>query len=129
MHENLLVRQISFEHPFLRESHLYRHRILVQLEDSNVLELVALFLANVNLAPGKLVNDLIASKERHRISRGQIENRAAQFFLRSRRSLHVEPETDCRAADRDRAQRNADARNAHAIAAQRGVPTKTSKIC
>src|SRR5207249_11768282 len=100
-------------------SHLYRQRILVQLEHSDVLELVALFFADVDLAPGKLVDYLIASKERHWISRGQIENRAAQFFLRSRRSLHVEPETDRCAAKRDRTQRNADSRNAHAIGAQR----------
>src|SRR6266513_5741245 len=93
VHENPFIRQIGFQHSRPRVSHLYRQRILIQLKHSNVFELVALLFANVNLAPGKLIDHLVASEERHRISSSKIENRAAQFFLRSRRSLHVEPET------------------------------------
>src|ERR1051326_6362562 len=69
VHENLLVRQISFEDYRPREGHLYPHRILVL----------------------------------------QIESRAAQFFLRSRRSLNVEPKTNSSAEQRNRAQRDANA--------------------
>src|SRR5207249_10833842 len=98
-----------------RVSHLYRKRILIQLEHSNILELVSLLLADVNLASGKLVDHLIASEECHGISCSQIENRAAQFLLCSRRGLHIEPETDRRTDDCDTTQRNANARNAHPI--------------
>ena len=115
MHENLFVRQIGFEHPRTRECHLYRQRVLVQLEHSDVLQLVALFLADVNLAPGKLIDHLVASEKCHGIAGRQIKNGAAQFFLRSRRSLHVEPGTDRRTDECDTTQRNADARDAHAV--------------
>ena len=119
MHENLFVRQICFQHASMRVSHLYRQRILVQLEHSNVFQLVAFFFAHVNLASGKLVDHLIAPKKGHRIARGQIENSTTQFFLRSGRSLHVKPQTDYGANNGDRAQWNADAGDAHAVGTQR----------
>ena len=134
MHQDLFVRQISFEHPGARVSHFHRQRILVHLEHGNVLELVAFLLANVNLAAGKLVDDLVAAKKRHRISRGQIENGAAQFLLRGRRNLHIEPETNRRADDRDASQAEADTRvTLTPLAAQRdqfvvrGEPSKNEQ--
>ena len=119
MHENLLVRQIGFQHAGTRVSHFYRQRVLVQLEHSDVLELVTLFFPHVNFAPGKLIDHLIATKERHRISRREIENGTAQFFLRCRRDLHIEPETDQSARQRDAPKRKAHAGNAHTVRAQR----------
>ena len=65
VHENLFVRQIGFEHPRTRECHLYRQRVLVQLEHSDVLQLVAFLFPDVNFSPvrrGSLVKegDIIA---------------------------------------------------------------------
>src|SRR5206468_10319319 len=99
--QNLLVSLISFQHARARIAYFYRERILVQFEDGDVLEFVALLFSHVNLAARKLIDHLIAAKERHRIARSKIENSAAQLFLGSRRSLHVEPETDHRAEKRD----------------------------
>jgi len=68
-----------------RVSPFHRQRVLVQFEHSDVLELVTLLFPNINFAPRKLIDHLIATKQRHGIARGQIENGAAQFFLRCRR--------------------------------------------
>src|SRR5262249_29826293 len=80
---------------------------------------VPFLLANVNPAAGKLIDNLIASKKRHGISRGEIKNRTAQSLLGGRRNLHIEPETNRRAANRDASKRNGDARYTHTVCAQR----------
>ena len=94
-------------------------RLIVHLEHGDVLELVPFLFADVNPATGKLIDHLIAAKKRHRIARGEIENRAAQFFLCGRRNLHIKPETNHRATNRDARKRNGHARDAHAVGAQR----------
>ena len=119
VHENLLVRQIGFEHARARVRHFYRQRVLVQFEDSDVLELVTFFLSNVNFAPGKLIDHLIAAKKCHRIARSEIEYRASQFFLCCRCNLNVKPETDHSARYCDTPKRNAHAGNAHTVRAER----------
>jgi hypothetical protein len=93
----------------------YGERSLVHFEDSDVLEFVAFFFPNVDLASRKLIDHLIAAKERHRIAGSEIENGAAQFLLGGRRGLHVEPEADRRAQERDHGQRDANARNADPV--------------
>src|SRR4026208_250414 len=119
MHQELFVRQIRFEHTGARVRDLHRQRLLVHLEHGNVLELVAFLFADINPPAGKLIDDLIATKKRHRISRGEIKNSTAQFLLRGRRNLHIEPETNHRATDRDASERNRYTRDAHTVGAQR----------
>ncbi len=77
------------------------------------------FLADINLAARKLIDHLVAPEKRHRVASREIENRAPQFLLRRGRDLHIEPERD-EGADRshDR-ERNADARDADAVRAER----------
>jgi len=69
-------------------------------------------------SPGKLINYLIAAKKRHRIAGREIENGAAQFFLGSRCAWTLsQSRSPC--SERDPSERNANARNAHAIRSQR----------
>src|SRR5438477_396908 len=75
----------------------------------------SLFFAHVDLSPRKLIDYLIAAKKRHRITRSEIENGTAQFFLRGRRSLDVEPEANRSAKKRDPRKRDANTRYAHTI--------------
>src|SRR6266496_4222814 len=119
VHQDLLVCQVGFEHAGARVSHLHRHGVLVQLEYGDVLELVTLFFPNIDFAPGKLIDHLIAAKERHWIARGEIENGAAQFFLCCRRDLHIEPETHHSARQGDAPKRKTHAWNTDAVRAQR----------
>ena len=119
VHKNLLVRQVGFKHAGARVSHLHRHGVLAQLKYGDVLELVALFFPNIDFAPGKLIDHLIAAKERHWIARGEIENGASQFFLRGGRDLHIEPETHHSAHQRDAPKRKAHTWNTDTVCAQR----------
>src|SRR5215510_4153726 len=119
VHQDLLVRQISFQHPGAGVGDFHRERTLVHLEHGDVLELVAFFFADVNPPARELIDHLIASEERHRVARCKIENGAAQPFLRSGRHVHIEPETNHRATERDRREWNANTCDAHAIGAQR----------
>ena len=73
MHEDALVWQVGFEHAAAGVHDTERHRVLVMLEDDDVLELVSVFSADVNLAPGKLVDHLVAAEKRHRIARREIQ--------------------------------------------------------
>ena len=82
MHENLLVFQIGLEHASAGVRYFYRKRASVHFEDSDILELVSLFFANTNLSSWKLIDHLIVAKKRHRVTGGEVEKRAAQFFLR-----------------------------------------------
>ena len=50
MQEKALVRQIRLQHPRPRVRHPHRQRMVVHLEDDDVLQLVALLLADVNFA-------------------------------------------------------------------------------
>ncbi len=115
MHKDALVRQIGLEHAGARVGHLHRHGVGAHFKNNDVLELVSFFLADVNFASGKFVDHLVAAKKRHRIARGQIKNRAAQFFLRGRSHLDVEPQANRGADERDRDKWNANARNTHAV--------------
>src|SRR6476660_6731121 len=119
MHQELFVRQIRFEHTGTRVCDLHGERLLVHLEYGNVLEFVSFLFADINPPAGKLIDDLIAAKKRHRIPRGEIENGTAQSLLRGRRDLHIEPKTNYRANKRYASQRNRHARNAYAVGAQR----------
>ena len=119
MHQDLFVRQIRFEHTGARVRDLHGQRLLVHLEHGNVLKFVPFLFADINPAAGKLIDDLIAAKKRHRIPRGEIKNGTAQSLLRGRRNLHIEPETNRRANNRDASKRNRHARDAHAVGAQR----------
>src|SRR5205814_10360695 len=119
MHEDAFVIEIGLEHTGARERHPHRHRFLIELEHGDVLKFVAFFFADVNFSPGKLIDHLVAAKKRHRITRGEIENGTAQFFLRGRRYLDGEPETKRRAHERNNAERNSDARDAHTVGAER----------
>ena len=96
-----------------------RERFVVHFEHGDVLELVPFLFADVNSPAGELVDNLIATKKRHRVARGQVENSAAQFLLCGRCDLHIEPETNRRATKRDPRKRHRNARNAHAVGAQR----------
>src|SRR5947207_13955576 len=91
MHKDLFIRQIRFEHTGARVRDLLGQRLLVHLEHGNVLEFVPFFFSDINPPTGKLIDDLIAAKKRHRISRGEIKNGAAQSLLRGGRNLHIEP--------------------------------------
>ena len=119
MHKDSLVLKIGFQHATARESHLHRQRIFIQLKNCDVLKSIAFLFANINFSAGKLVNHLIAAEERHRITRGEVENCAAQFFLCSWCDLHVQPRTDRREDEGNTSKRNTDARDAHAVRAQR----------
>src|SRR5256886_7561827 len=110
MHQDPFVIEIGLEHSGPRERHPQRHRFLIELEDGDVLKLVPFFFPDVNFSPGKLIDHLVAAKKRHRVARRQIENGAAQFFLRRRRHLDRKPETKRRAHERNNAERNGDAR-------------------
>src|SRR5436190_2785895 len=133
MHQDLFVRQIRFEHTGARVRDLLGQRLLVHLEYGNVLEFVPFFFADINPPTGKLIDDLIAAKKRHRISRGEIKNGAAQSLLRGGRNLHIEPKTNRRARKRDASKRNRYARDADPVGAQRnqfvvrGQPSENEK--
>src|SRR6266436_3291647 len=77
MHEDAFVIEIGLEHSGPRECHSHRHRLLIELEDGDVLELVAFFFTDVNFSSWKLVDYLVTAEKRHRIARGQVENGAA----------------------------------------------------
>ena len=111
----MFVGQIGFEHTGARVGDFYRERILVHFEHCNVLELVSLLFADVNPAAGELINDLIASKKCHWVTRRQIEDGAAQSFLRGWRNLHIEPEAESCAKKPDPSKWDANARDAHAV--------------
>src|SRR5947209_7401987 len=119
MHKNALVWQIGLEHAATCVSHAGGKRIIVHFEDDDVLKLVPLFFTNVNFAAGKLINDLITAEEGHRITRREVKNCAAQLFLCGGRDLNVEPKTNRTANKSQGGERNAHARNAYAISAQR----------
>ena len=90
--EKTFVRQISLQHPGTRMCHADRQReLFIHLEDDDVLQLVALLFPNVNFAPRKLVDHLVAPEERDRVLRREIEDAATQFFLRSRGDIYVQP--------------------------------------
>ena len=118
-HEDPFVFEVGLQHTGFRVCHAHRHVGVIKLEDRNVLELISFFLADVDLSAGELIDDLIASKQRHWIARSQIENRAAHRFLRSRCHAHIETAAKG-GADRGKCrQRKADARDADAVGAQR----------
>ena len=71
------------------------------------------------IAAGKLIDDLIASEQRHRITGGQIEYGAAKFFLSGRGDLNVQPQANAGAKQGDSCQRNANASNADSVGSQR----------
>src|SRR6476659_325485 len=133
MHQDLFVGQIRLEHTGARVGDLHGQRFLVHLEYGNVFELVPFLFADINPAAGKLIDDLIAAKKRHWITRGEIKNGAAQSLLRSRRNLHIEPKTNRSANNRDTSKRNRHKRHAYAIGAQRdqfvvgGQPSENEK--
>ena len=119
MHQDLFVRQVRFEHTGARVGDLLGQRLLVHLEHGNVLQFVSILFANIYPPAGKLIDDLIAAKKRHGVPRGEIKNGTAQSFLRGRRNLHIEPETNRRATKRYASKRNRHARDAYAVSAQR----------
>src|ERR1051326_2673364 len=119
MHQDALVWEIGFEAAPAGKGHFHWHRMFVQLEDGDVLELVAFLFADVNFSAGKLIDDLITAKERHRIARGHVEDRAPQLFLRSRRHLDIQPEANCGAGPSDRGERDADPGYAHTVGPKR----------
>src|SRR4030095_15905121 len=104
--------------------------MFIHLEDDDVLQLVAFLLSDVNFAPRKLVDYLVAPEKRDRVLRRQIEDAAAQFFLRSRGHIDVQPEANRGANDGEQGKRNAAPRHAHAVGAEgdqlviRGEPAK-----
>ena len=77
------------------------------------------FLPDVNFAARKLIDHLVAAEKRHRVAGCEIENRAPQFLLGRGRDLHVEPKTNDGANRSDDRERNADARDADAVRAER----------
>ena len=81
--------------------------------------MVAVLFPDIDFPAGKLIDDLIASEERHRVAAGQIEDRAAHFFLGQRRDVDVEPERRGRAKDRDDGERKANPGDAHAVGPKR----------
>ena len=101
MHQDLFVGQIGFEHARPRIGDFYRERILVHFEHCDVLELVSFLFADVNPTAGELIDYLIASKKCHWVARCEIEDGAAQSFLRGWRGLHIEPQADPGANQRD----------------------------
>src|SRR6516165_12691442 len=78
----------------------------------------AFFVSNVYLPIRKLIDDLIAPKERQRIVRSQIERGGAQFNLRDRSHIKIDPETDPEESHRDNKNRKTDPRHPHPISAQ-----------
>jgi len=104
MHQDPFVIEIGLKHSSFGKGHPHRHRFIVELEHGDVLKLVPFFFADVNFSPGKLVDHLIAAKERHRIARREIENGAAEFLLGGRRDVDREPKTNHGAEERNDAQ-------------------------
>src|SRR5258708_38677987 len=108
MHQNPFVLEIGLKHAGAGERYSHRHRFLIELEHGDVLELVPFFFADVNFSTGKLIDHLVTAEERHRIARGQIEDGAAQFFLRGWRHLDREPKTKRGRRQRDNSEGNDD---------------------
>src|ERR1051325_6156510 len=77
MKEEAFVRQIRFQQAGAGMGYAYGQGMLIHLENNDIFELVAFLLPDINLAPGKLVDDLVAAEERDRVLRRQIEDAAA----------------------------------------------------
>src|SRR4029079_2681222 len=119
MEEEPFIRQIRLQFASARVCYPHRQIVVVHLEDNNVLQLVAIFFADINLPPGKLIDHLVAAEERDRILGREIKDAAPQLFLRGGGDGDVEPETDCGGDDGEKCERQADPRYAHAIGPER----------
>ena len=73
VHEDSLISQIGLEHSGTGKGYPNGQGRLIHLKDGNVLELVSFLLADVDFPARKFIDDLIATKKRHRIPGRQVE--------------------------------------------------------
>ena len=108
----------SGENSFPGVNHFYRLIVLIELENDEVLETLALLGSNIDPTVRELVDHLVGAKQSRRIAGGDVDNGLGHLLLGAGCHLDIDPETNSRKDDGQHEHRNANARHAHAVGLQ-----------